>query len=351
MESIKLIVMKKKFLCLAVLFFAFTVHATVWTVSNNPETAGQFTSCQAAIGDAGVVDGDTLYLVGSLTSYGSIYLNKSLTVIGTGHHPQKEMVLKSKVTIINFSGNADGSSIIGLDISSMVDDDYGAENISIFRCYFRSSARAKIEMTTGSNNWIIKNNYINYYYAAVDVANSTNVIISSNIIGSTTSAGDPMANSNSSTVVFSNNLVLRWGEAGDGFSSVSYANISNNIFYGAPPTGATNCSFQNNIATDWDLPYDSNVGMNNLKLSDPMFVDVPLGNYDFSWDYDYRLQDASPGKNAGSDGTDIGPFGGNSPISVTGEPSMPVVEQMYLTNPILPEDGTLEIQMKARIQN
>ena len=74
---------------LVLLFIACFVYsmsyADIITVSNNPDSPGQYTSLPAAIAAASV--GDTILVSGSPTNYGSITINKKLTLFGSGYDP------------------------------------------------------------------------------------------------------------------------------------------------------------------------------------------------------------------------------------------------------------------------
>jgi hypothetical protein len=56
----------------------------------------------------------------------------------------------------------------------------------------------------------------------------------------------------------------------------------------------------------------------------------------------------SPGHNAGTDGTDIGLYGGNNAFSETGEhPDMPVVRVMNIDNNTVPSQGNINVHVKV----
>ncbi|MDF1549786.1 MAG: hypothetical protein P1P88_18300 [Bacteroidales bacterium] len=351
--------MKKLYFLLLISYISFTAQATVWTVSNNPNSPGQFSDLQTAIDTSIVNNGDTLYISGSLTSYGNITLNKPLTLIGTGHHPNKDFPLVSKTGSITLDektdaygtvlNSADGSKIIGLQ-TGRLQDYYGASNIKVSKCYIRPEYGGAISASTSSNNWIISNNFItctHYNSSTIYLGGTSNVLVNNNVINAD-AGNNLLAGYNNTNIIISHNLFIQ--STSFATFSISNAIISNNIFYGVQPTGASSCTFNNNIATSYDLPYDDNTGSNNINVQAPGFVNVPAADYVFNWGYDYRLTASSPGHNAGTDGTDIGPFGGSDPLSTTGEPAIPVIMQMNILNPTLPENGTIEIQLKARVQ-
>ena len=68
----------------------------------------------------------------------------------------------------------------------------------------------------------------------------------------------------------------------------------------------------------------------------------------FRYTFDYSLQPSSPGVNAGTDGTDIGIFGGIG-FSITGEPDdLPVVTRFDILNPMVPQNGSLRVRIEGR---
>ena len=338
------------------LFGLVTKAQNTWTVDNNANSGAQFTSLQAAIDDENVVDGDILLVSGSATSYGSIILNKSLKLIGPGHHPQKDIPVTAKISsislkvkIINFIdtvSNTDNSSIDGFEINGMLRDYYGANNIIIKNNSFVFDNFIVIDLNENSNNFLIMSNYIIGYGAwyVFGIYNASNIHILNNIIRHNSTI---VYHSNSSTVTISNNIFLY------GFScnTITNALFTNNIFYTGSGSwidfsGVINCTLNNNIS-QIDLPTGTNNGSNNLNLPYPMFINVPINDHDFSWSYNYQLSETSPGHNAGTDGTDIGPFGGAYPISTTGEPKLPIIELFNINNPIIPLDSVLNIHIKV----
>jgi hypothetical protein len=102
------------------------------------------------------------------------------------------------------------------------------------------------------------------------------------------------------------------------------------------------------------LPYGTNTGSGNIANQDPQFTTIQTLNYTFSAFDDYRLLSTSPGHNAGTDGTDIGPFGGFNPFPsspIGGEPKIPQVKNMNINNTSLPLNGNLNINVKGKKQD
>src|SRR5262245_57820134 len=110
--------MKNSFyLIFVALFSAFTVQAAVLTVDNNGNSPGQYTSLQAAITAANA--GDSIYISGSINSYGNVSLAKRLMLFGPGYNPAKQDPMTATIgsialdTVISVSG-ASGSKIYGI---------------------------------------------------------------------------------------------------------------------------------------------------------------------------------------------------------------------------------------------
>ncbi|MBK9319414.1 MAG: hypothetical protein IPM91_11710 [Bacteroidetes bacterium] len=68
----------------------------------------------------------------------------------------------------------------------------------------------------------------------------------------------------------------------------------------------------------------------------------------FNISYDYHLQSSSPAKNAATDGTDIGVYGGMNGFSTVLEPLMtPIIRQFTISNPSIAPGGTLNINIQV----
>ena len=335
----------KKLLLLLVLASFYKVQAKVLTVSNRPGASAQYQTVPDAI--AAAAAGDTIYIQGSETSYGNITIDKKLTIIGTGHNPQKENALVSELSSVQLGAEdaagvqaaASGSSLIGLKISSVRTSNYGQKDITIKRCKV-SSIQASGRTGGICTDWIIENNIINQIVSYNQKTDASNFIIRNNIITFNLYYV--------SGCVVSNNIFLGNNNS---FPEVYNSIIQNNIFYGNTPQGANNSTFNNNISyssTNTALPYGTNSGNNNKVNVDPKFTNYPGGG--FSYEHDYHLQASSPGKNAGTDGTDIGIYGGMG-FSETGEPPIPVVRAFSIQNGVIAPNGKLKVQFKAEAKN
>ncbi|MBW6499337.1 MAG: hypothetical protein K0B09_13175 [Bacteroidales bacterium] len=338
---------------IALLVIGFSASATVHTVSNNQNSPGQFTSLQAAIDAAS--PGDTIYVSGSPTSYGSIDLNKQLTLIGAGYHPNNQFQFKTQVNYIYlkiFTGapttNPSGSKIMGFEVTNTI---YCWEN-NINNVTVQLNKANSINLYGKTcDGWIIKNNIVQSIEGST--VNSTNILIYNNIITYY------IRYFTNASVLIANNIFSRNSAATNIFSYVQYATVANNIVYGMSTAGCNYCTFNNNISyggNQTTFEYDNNTGQNNLEGVTPQFVSA--ASYDFSFDNDYHLAAGSPGIGAGTDGTDIGiyggiyafPSGGEVPYQTSPVPPIPQVVNMNILNSVLPEGGTLQVEVEGKSQ-
>ncbi|MFM9986345.1 MAG: hypothetical protein ACKVOK_13990 [Flavobacteriales bacterium] len=322
-----------------------TSFATVHTVSNNPDSPGEFSSLQSAIDAA--TNGDTLYVHGSPTNYGNIYLNRNLTLIGTGYNPQKDNPLVSSITTLYLDSvpgikGCSNSKIYGFNITSQLQhgpNSYAFSNITIA---MNRINQLQIQPSSASNI-VIKQNILNYIYV---IGNCNNVVLRNNMIYYTISYFQ-----NCTSVLISNNLFF-YVSVSTGAVIADFSTNTNNIFLNVHPNSSF-ATYNNNLIFNSGadlLPYGNNSGTGNFNAMAPIFVNVPDLN-GVNYAYNYRLAANSPGHNGGTDGTDIGPFGGSDPLpNLFGTPPVPQIKVFNITNSVITPDTPLEIYVKAKKQ-
>jgi hypothetical protein len=321
------------------------MQANVITCSNNAINAGMYTTIQTAC-DAAAVN-DTVYVMGSPTTYGDLTLKTRITLVGAGYAITGTQ--NNWVTLINniyfdsvaFGNPVSGAHLMGLDCQSTYQTGTGAiNNITIERCYFAGT------LTCYGHNWNIRNNVL----GTVNLNSNGYMYVQNNFLGN-------VEYSSSTTVVVSNNDFCTNGS--NSFYSVSNALITNNIFYyGNPTTYVTSCTFSNNITTNstvMQLPPSGSTGANNINNTPPGFIDVTIPASTVGqttvWNYNWKLKPTSPGHNTGSDGTDIGAYGGAYPMpNLTGATRIPQM-QLFNVSGVVPQGGNLNVNFKARKQN
>ena len=326
---------------------SFNTGATILTVSNNPNVPAQYATFDAAYTVSRA--GDTLLIAASANFYSATSaITKRLVIMGPGLNPSTAIVSASQRLRAQFStisvdsnnfGAGHGTHLIGLVVSSSISlgSSGSARDVIITDC-----ETGGIYAYNSTKNIVVKNCIFGTIYFVGNTVRSS-VTVTNNIIEGTLYGAR-------NRDLIANNLFIR--NSAQIFSNVDGATIINNIFQGAAPIGAINSTFNNNLyfgtgATA--LPYGSNIGTNNIN-QDPLFAGASSTSTTFDNTKDYRLQAGSPGRNAGTDGTNIGPTGGSYPwyhqLSDNGQ--LPYVEMLNVLNPSVAPGGTLQVRVKAQ---
>lgn len=323
--------MKARLLLPAACFSTFAVQATVRTVSNSVGQPAQFTTIQPAITASS--PGDTIYVMGSNVQYAGISIDRQITLIGAGYAPPTP-AHPTNIYSISMSAAAAGSRLMGFEVPYIAY--LYANNLLVERCRIEN-----IYFTTGSINNVIRHCYLGY----TDLVQPASALISNNIFH----GSGYLIHSNSSSVIITNNLFM--GYSAYALYSIANALITNNIFWGSTPVNGTvmNCTFNNNITyqtSNNTIPYGTNVGTGNQLNVNPYFTNAPAIGVNYTYNYD--LLPFSTGNNAGTDGTDIGLYGGLAPLpGLGGVPRIPRITQFDLQYTVVPQGGSLNVQVQA----
>jgi len=336
--------------------FAISAQATIHTVSNDPDNPGQYTTVQAAHDAA--LPGDTLYITPSETSYGNISMNRRLIIIGNGFVTEVDGTI-SKMTRINdidldesLVSSSSGSKFISIifrgmdafEIDNITIEQCGVEDrLTLSRCTNVTVKHSIVNLIDGSNGFFgVVSNCIFFSPQRSNYTVKNCVIIGT---GGYNSSGLFVDN-----VIFENNIIIQYPVTASNIQNTSF---SNNIFFG--------------MSGD-PLPFDTNdnSGSGNLVGVNPQFVEYDIfsgvGDHSFTTPLvhvfdteDWHLSSGSPGILYGTDGTDVGIYGGQDPwpevSGYTGRPSMPVITLFQLLNAVVSPDGELEFEIEATTQN
>lgn len=334
--------------------------ATIRTVSNDIQNPAQFNTIQAAVNAA--VAGDTIYVNATSLRYAeTVNINKRLVLIGGGYRSSNQLGFTTQVDQLRFvTGGTDPSGSV---ICGFRTDNISAlgvfSNIQIFRNWIPGGF-----LSISGNNWLVFNNIIN----GISIAStSTNIFIQNNILVG--AIGGSTVNAN---LLIDHNLFLY----GFGtFGSLQFATITNNIFAfgsgGGPiiQSSTVNNNFNNNLTNTTNVSVNAptnsfaggpNTASGNFVNTNPLFVNVPsLPTYDPT--FNYRLQSSSPGSNAGTDGTDLGIYGGSYPFPSGGAPGsgfdtsplppIPQVNSVNIQNGTLASGTQLKVTIQATVNN
>ncbi|HRH01661.1 MAG TPA: hypothetical protein PLI68_00490 [Bacteroidia bacterium] len=338
--------LKLKISILALIIYT-NLSATVITVNNTLTGAGQFTQIDPAITSAAA--GDTIYVSGSASAYNNCTITKSITLLGPGTFSSKQNSFPASIGEITFSSNVSNVTIAGFKITN-----------SIYVSKFTVSLNSNINNVTIRNNSFPAGAFGLYFNA---LSNSSNFLISGNILGSVDFSMNP--NPNVSNITLENNIIngyinslvcnnslisnnVFYNNSNAFNATITNATIQNNIFYNAHPSNFTSgCTFLNNLTYSTSLTYPTLSGTGNIDNVNPLFINVgTTGGYVAT--YDFRLQNSSPGHNAGNDGKDLGIYGGSAFVALSGETyNMPVVRQMTITNTNVSQNGNLNVNVRS----
>ena len=340
-------------------------YGAVFVADNNlnaPTGNNVFSSLQSALNAAQV--GDTVHVTPSPSSYGNIIIDKRLTVYGGGINPDKDRFARSIVGTITFASNtlfqtnASGTVISGLQESAATFSGGALSNIVIERCWFNGGS---IRISSGSSvdSLRIRNCIINIV-DGLDVLSFTgrasNLVISNSIFYNFQSGGLGGISVDNNTVISNNTFIATVNTNRLTFERITDCIVANNIFYGVMPTGRLSPArnvFNNNLTFGTNangLPPDGATGVDNIVGQSPLFENFPLSGSDgisFGWDFNLKL--GSPAIGAGSDGTDIGIYGGGNPFDSWPHvlPSIPLI-QVFNASSVVRQGGNLNVKVKAR---
>ncbi len=352
----------------ALMLLSTSAWCTVITVSNLPNSPGQYFFLQDAI-DASS-DGDTLLVSGSPDSYGSVIVIRPLTIIGDGYNrrpsPDNSNYYPDGYnSIAAFDIQASNVHISGFRTQIKIHDYYGLYyigNITIERCLiddnfgeFDKSVEviaSFIESTLFGNIKFINNVFayqgeISFQYLfGIDVQ----ITFSNNIFfGTIFLSSNPFGSIRNMVFMHNNFFDANNTEI---FNSDVFTNmvIKDNIFYNSSPLGCVQSAYINNLlfGIDTIFPNEDHADAGNI-FADPSFM-VYTDSLDF-FEQNFNLNPDSEACNAASDGTDIGITGGAYPFNVGDTPSWAEVIKLKLSDSTIPTNATINATFEGKVNN
>jgi hypothetical protein len=356
--------MKNTFFLFICCVFAANLSATVRTVSNAPNAPAQYQTIQAAV-DAAVA-GDVILVEGTGTLYDAPNVSKQLDFKAAGFNPGTFNHRKAMMTgTFKLLPGADGSIISGFGSNGTGwSIEVNCPNVRIeknelgFVTYTVGGTwgpynlvNGEIILSAGSNGTIIQDNVLSHIKQTT--TETLDVLVQHNMFffGVFQASNDHYLLSGlTGSYIFRNNYfqfqfgVFITSTYNGIFAGVSGLLFENNIFStsNAPYGNMSSCVFNNNMTDQPSLPMSS--GSNNLFSVSPDFVKT---NTTFFLN-DFRLKTGTAGKNAGTDGQDLGVHTATHQFSMTGEPAeMPVIRSITLSNENVPPNSSFQVKIVA----
>ncbi len=334
--------MKNLLAITVVILFAWSANAKIVYLNNNlPEAnIGENLFITWTDAYAACSPGDTIYVIGSNFSHGSVTISKHINIVGPGYFLNENLQtqVNKKTAIfgtITFAAGSEGSFLSGVSASSSSTSDIsfnsGVDNITVTNCLVRDDLYLQKGTGTVNQNITVAKCFLNGGITRTSTSNGiyTNLVISNNIIGSGVAIPD------GSTGIFSHNLclgnTLRLGISSS-FEVVNniYLNTNSDYFTIQPLPDA---------AVHHNISITGVFGSENDNFTAPE-GSLFIGGTNASTDGQYQLGNGSPAEGAGSGGVDIGPFGGSDPYRLSGLPNLPNIYELstggFVTGDSLP---------------
>lgn len=352
----------KKLLLLSVFISLFALQLTAQNPITTLVHAGTSTPYygQNSLVDAytAAVNGDYIYLSpGYFTAPTAIA--KGVKIIGSGHFPDSANVVK-RTTIMSgltINGGADSLRLEGLYING--DINYAAASsinyVKIQRCRVGNVNFNSSSTSASKNNCSFEECYI---YGAIDFCKyGTNLLISHSILQSRAFNIESyfemsIVNINGAAQIDGNIFIHNSGACVT-FGNVKGSLIKNNIIlnssnYGIIKGENNSNKFNNNLFIRSTIDFGNNSYSGNYSgiSQSNIFLNQTGNTIDYT--HDYHLK--SPTTYIGTDGTQVGLYGGTTPFKDKGAPSNPQI----LTKTVGDQtdtNGNLQINFKVKAQD
>jgi hypothetical protein len=292
-------------------------------------------------------NGDTIYLSGGPFQI-SVPLAKRLILVGAGCDQDSSSATSRTYLVgdITFGSGSNYSILTGVEVTGSVYSAQFVENVEIRRCHING-----LRLYSSCNGWIFSGNIMDGFIGSYDDPGAGNCLFTNNLIQGQMGALYTYI-PGFTNCVFRNNLFFA---NANGFSyNSSYSPlvaqssvIENNIFTGILIYAIPNLlkvglsTLRNNIFIhDWSCPAGclctNNISPNDLN---DLFIEGS-----------YHLQSSSPGINGGTDGTDIGIYGGLFPWKEGQIPFNPHIQKKTISGTTDP-NGNLNVNIKVAAQD
>jgi hypothetical protein len=322
------------------------------------------------------VSGDTIYLPGvEIQLTNDLVIDKKLALIGIGwdvdsigglHRTELKSIASggSDYANISFREGSNGSLLIGCILENIIfgykdeinDLFQNIENITILRNYIRGAIKLGVDQQNNNVKKIfIKENVIN---GGINGFYATECWISNNLLGYCIYGNSSSWSANILYLKDShiyNNVCQTHNYSMSALYFIQECIFENNYFTvqfneeGAWNSSfVTNCIFSNNaFVGNITFPLNTNIGSNNLVNQETIKT---FQVNDLTLPKNLTIRDTSPCKNAGTDGTDIGIYGGSTPYKAGAVPFNPHINQAVISSQT-DKDGKLPVNIVVTAQD
>jgi len=323
------------------------------TVNNNADFPADYDDLQAAIDD--VNNGTIILVSGSGDSYGNITVDKQLAIYGPGYflgdneEPWTQAsTSQADLGTLTFAQGSSGTILAGMYVNSTTTIQETSNVI------LKNNALGQIvsNASTAASNITIEGNYL-YSGSNLIVVNTSGLVFRNNLIVHNSSVYMAYNNSQISGLVIENNTFYLTSTININIFA-SGATFRDNIIVNNQEIEITfnpahlPSSVNNNISTEATLLEDL---PNNISDANPteLFIDWENPAL-YSQDYIFTLAADSPAVSYGSNGQDVGCFGGDHSYRLSGISDIPHIFFLDVPNAGSAVDG-LEIRVKAKANN
>ena len=330
--------------------FANNANAKLFRVNNNAgiKTDALFVFNNVTDAITAASAGDTLYLEPSTISYGEIVLSKKITLLGPGYlldkNTGREANQNSAIVDDIIVNSGDGTVIQGLTINGSKNTNnpsaqigiglsINADNMVISNNYFTdncSSSCISFWLSNSHSNIVISQNYIARNISSVGVSQISNLIINNNIFPTENSVVE-LTNTScyflnnayggallhlDGDVKIENNILVN--------ANLNIINNNPNHLMSAMKSNVFAAFFTGNNRIDYNIV--SNIQGINFMTGDRL-VGSTSPSLDGYWQFGVG---ANGWNNLGTDGNNVGPFGGTAPYILSGLPPIPHISTLTI---------------------
>jgi hypothetical protein len=286
------------------------------------------------------ISGDTIYLPGGLIELpNDLIIDKKLALIGVGADSIGAGTQITRIAKpVYFKKGSDGSLITGCKIDNILTiGGHGSDlvqDIIIFRnaingnLFFGTNGGLEVLKKIVIIENVIRGNFIRYGSVATEcvvqnnlfpvngryyISRLENSLIQNNIVHEINYA---------ESCTISNNIITL------GATSTSNCAYTNNAFFADLLSGTNNTFYDNLVNQSAATTFKNSAGI------------LPA---------DVEILSSSPCKDAGTDGTDIGIYGGSSPFKKGSVPANPHISKMIISN-VADSNGKIKVDIEVSAQ-